>query len=302
MAACVSTFAAAFVCGALFCVTAEAREGLEEVRARIEREGLHWTAGETSVSRMPLDEWRATLGGLDDLSGLADWPETCTPYDVHPDSPVVDTEATRWSWADVDGRSWVTSVKNQGSCGSCAVFASVACVEARANVSAGTPELRLDLAEQNLLSCTSSSTCQTGTWDTQILIPTLTEGIPDESCHPYEAANGSCGDACAAVEERSFSIVSGGWLPSVDTMLDIADEAEIREALVSGPVIASFVVPEDFSYYTGGVYDGTPTPSELISGWHTVLIVGWDDHADDDLPPSWIVKNSWGEGWGVRYS
>jgi hypothetical protein len=278
---------------------AAARETLEQVRARIERDGLHWTAGETSRSELAPGEWRSMLGTLADGELLAGGGgHGSTPFDVHPDAPVVDTLAGRFSWADVDGEDWTTEIKDQGACGSCAVFASTAGAEARANVSAGVPDLDLDLAEQNLLSCTSASTCQSGTWDTQILIPTLIAGIPDESCHPYEAVNGSCADACGAVADRSFPIVGGAWLPSVSTMLDIADPADIRAALVAGPVMVSFVVPEDFSYYTGGVYDGTPTPAELISAWHTVLVVGWDDHADDDLPPSWLVKNSWGTEWG----
>jgi len=281
---------------------AAARESLEQVRARIERDGLHWIAGETPMSRLSRDEWRARLGsvaGVEDMARVWSPGPGRTPRDVHPDAPVVDTSWPRFAWTEVDGEDWTTDVKNQGACGSCAVFATVAGVEARANISAGVPDLDLDLSEQYLLSCTSGSTCQSGTWDTQILLPTLIEGISDETCYPYLAANGSCADACAGAADRSFAIVGGGWLPSVSGLLSIADPGEIREALVAGPVMTSFVVPEDFSYYTGGVYDGNPTPAELLSAWHTVLIVGWDDHPEDGFPPSWIVKNSWGTGWGV---
>jgi hypothetical protein len=275
---------------------------LEAVRARIERLGLRWRAGETSVSRMPREQVNARLRSIDDIR--ADVPlgrfEPFTPRDVSPDAPIVDTTVERFNWADVDGADWTTPVKDQVDCGSCAVFAAVGCTEARFNVSAGDPAFDIDLAEQDLLSCTLGVTCTTGTWDTETLIPTLQDpGITDELCHPYTATTGSCDDACATADQRRFKIVSGGWLPSVGTMLDIATEADIKDALVSGPMIASFIVPESFQYYTGGVYEDTPTPLEYLSSWHTVLIVGWDDHSDDDDEPSWIVKNSWGLDWGL---
>jgi len=271
---------------------------LEQVKARIERLGLHWTAGETSVSRLPRDLARARLLSVDQISGMAPDGEF-TPYDVSPDAPVVDPLAARFSWADVDGADWSTPVKSQGACGSCAVFAAVGCAEARINVSFGSPVFDVDLSEQNLLSCSASS-CSFGTWDTQNLVPILQDpGIPDEMCHPYTATDGNCADACADAADRRFAIVGGAWLPSVTFALDIATEEDIRQALVSGPMVASFVVPASFDFYTGGVYEDTPTMDELINSWHTVLIVGWDDHADDDLEPSWIVKNSWGTDWGV---
>jgi hypothetical protein len=271
---------------------------LAEVRARIAARGLHWTAGETSMSRMPRDEARARLVSADAISGVVPDGEF-TPYDVSPDAPVVDPLAARFSWADADGADWSTPVKDQGACGSCAVFAAVGCAEARINVSFGDPTFDVDLSEQNLVSCVAGSSCTMGTWSSQSLFgPMQDPGVPDELCHPYTATDGNCADVCADAADRRLAIVSGSWLPSVSAIWDIATEDDIKQALVSGPMVASFAVPASFDYYTSGVYEDTPTPSELLTSWHSVLIVGWDDHGDDGDPPSWIVKNSWGTGWG----
>ena len=273
---------------------------LDAIRKKIETEGMHWTASETSMSALPAHERRARV-----MSPAIFTPDDGTvppvfngwqTIDVHPNAPVVDVLAERFSWADVTGDDWTTPVKDQGQCGSCAVFAATAVTEARANVSAGDPDLDLDLAEQNLLSCTTGSSCEAGTWDTNLFVPTLRDdGIPDEWCHPYTESTGNCADACANAVDRKFYIVDGGWVPSAG-WLTVASDEDIKTGLISGPVYANMMVPDDFSYYTSGVYEG----SIALLAWHTVAIVGWDNHTSDSTPASWIVKNSWGTGWGMN--
>ena len=273
---------------------------LETIRKKIEMDGMHWTACETSVSALSESERRArvmspALSTLDDgtLPPVFNGWKT---IDVHPNAPVVNVLAEQFSWADVTGDDWTTPVRDQGQCGSCAVFAATAVTEARANISAGDPDLDLDLAEQSLLSCTTGSSCETGTWDTNLFVPTLRDiGIPDEWCHPYTATNGNCADACAGAGDRKFYIVDGGWVPSAG-WLTVASDDDIKAGLISGPVYTNMMVPEDFFYYNSGVYEG----SIAITSWHTVAIVGWDNHSSDSSPASWIVKNSWGTGWGIN--
>jgi hypothetical protein len=64
----------------------------------------------------------------------------------------------------------------------------------------------------------------------------------------------------------------------------------MRRHLLEGPIVAQLNVYEDFRDYTGGVYEhvwGEPL------GVHVVAIVGYNE-----IENYWIVKNSWGTGWG----
>lgn len=49
-------------------------------------------------------------------------------------------------------------------------------------------------------------------------------------------------------------------------------------------------MPASFQYYSGGVFD-VPDCSANLVGAHEMLIVGY-------TPSYWIVKNSWGIGFG----
>jgi C1A family cysteine protease len=53
---------------------------------------------------------------------------------------------------------------------------------------------------------------------------------------------------------------------------------------------AGFRVPSSFQYYTGGVFDVADCSTNII-GYHEMLIVGYTSSY-------WIVKNSWGTGFG----
>jgi C1A family cysteine protease len=54
--------------------------------------------------------------------------------------------------------------------------------------------------------------------------------------------------------------------------------------------MTTMLVYEDFIFYKGGVYKHV-TGEQL--GGHAITLVGWDDQDQ-----AWIVRNSWGEGWG----
>jgi C1A family cysteine protease len=52
-----------------------------------------------------------------------------------------------------------------------------------------------------------------------------------------------------------------------------------------------FRVPDSFQYYAGGVFNPADCTNNII-GYHEMLIVGYTSSY-------WIVKNSWGTGFGV---
>lgn len=62
---------------------------------------------------------------------------------------------------DWRNKNIITSIKNQGSCGSCWTFATNAYGESRM-IQRGQADLSIDLSEQYLLSCTPQCSCSGG--------------------------------------------------------------------------------------------------------------------------------------------
>ena len=72
----------------------------------------------------------------------------------------------------------------------------------------------------------------------------------------------------------------------------------LENAVAKGPVTVAFIVVKSFYSYKSGVYyDADCTwNSPNYAGGHAVVVVGYGtDPKDGDY---WIVRNSWGTGWG----
>jgi hypothetical protein len=166
-------------------------------------------------------------------------------------------------------------VKDQGVCGACWAFAAVGLVE---NVG-----LQTDLAEQVVVSCAAGGDCSGG-WYGDALTYIKNTGIPGEACYPYTQSNGDCGNETPLPPfiERLSSVTAVLWAqPAV---------ADLRAALVQGPVVVSMSVYSDFDAYTTGIYHHH---SGSYLGGHAVLVVGYNDSLS-----CFKVKNSWGTSWG----
>ena len=81
-----------------------------------------------------------------------------------------------FDWRD---RNVVTSVKDQGSCGSCWTFAAAAYAESRLIISGHYKKNNIDLSEQYLLKCTPSSSCNGGYLEKSI-DKALEKGLPTD--------------------------------------------------------------------------------------------------------------------------
>ena len=188
---------------------------------------------------------------------------------------------THFDWRNYAGQNWMTSVKDQGSCGSCVAFGSVAAVEGQFKIQANSPTWDIDLSEAHLFSCGGGS-CQEGWYVSSALNYLQTYGTPDEACSPYQAGNLKCSNSCPDWQSRAFKLSSWNWVA--------ADPSSIETALQSGPLVATFDVYTDFFSYTSGIYYYTWGGLE---GGHAVAIVGYDS-----IQQYWIAKNSWGPSWG----
>jgi len=250
---------------------------LEQTRQAIKATGARWHADETSVSKLSPQQKKIRLGLREDEELLANYLSSSQPAPI----PMVTAAPATLDWRNVGGVSYVSPVKNQGSCGSCWAFAVTAAAESQ--IMMATSGLPINLAEQILVSCPSGGgTCSGGSPSTASTY-IRDVGLPLESCFPYTATNNLCTNACPNWQDQTYRII--GW-HSARTAVD-----DIKNALYAyGPVIATMYVYNDFYYYRSGVYSYT---SGSYVGAHAVLAVGYDDTLQ-----AFIVKNSWGSGWG----
>ncbi|MCD4654800.1 hypothetical protein K8T06_12810 [bacterium] len=86
-----------------------------------------------------------------------------------------------WNWSDLRGTNWITSVKHQGGCGSCAAFAACGAVEAMMTLWALDPNLDMDLSEQHLFCCAGGE-CASGLYMGDAFDYFTNSGVPDEEC------------------------------------------------------------------------------------------------------------------------
>jgi C1A family cysteine protease len=186
-----------------------------------------------------------------------------------------------WDWRNVGGQDYTTPIRNQGNCGSCVAFGANGAIESRLEVNQQNPALNADLSEAHLFYCGCGNCCDTG-WDPRWAMDFAHDtGVADEACFPYQPFDQPCAP-CQDWESRVTKVC--GWYGATST-------AHMKQALVdSGPFEATFRVYEDFGDYTGGVY--RHEWGEYLGG-HAVTIVGYDD-----TEGYWVVKNSWGTGWG----
>jgi hypothetical protein len=207
------------------------------------------------------------------------------------DAPLTDLPAS-FDWR-ANGGYFVTPVRNQGGCGSCWAFATAAALESYNLIKNNTPGNPDDRAEEILLSCAGAGSCNGGYISTASSYIRDT-GLPPESYFPYTSSSSddSCSNALSGWEAETTRIATWEYVTTFSPSVDL-----IKNALYAyGPLVTTMDVYNDFYSYSGGVYEYA-TGSYL--GGHAILIVGFTDDASVDGSGYFIVKNSWGTGWGV---
>ena len=171
--------------------------GGEEGEADTRGKNARWKSGTTSVSGLSLEEKRLLLG----LKGSA--------YELRNGGQGERVEQGQYpdqfDWRDYEG-DWTTPIRNQGGCGACWAFSSLAALEALIDIEENDSDVDMDLSEQFLLSF-SEGDCDG--WSIAGTLNFLRDmGTPDETCFPYQADDTVPGDnACPDWQERTYTIM-----------------------------------------------------------------------------------------------
>ncbi|KAG8227420.1 hypothetical protein J437_LFUL000429 [Ladona fulva] len=201
-----------------------------------------------------------------------------------------------FDWRNVSGVNYVSPVRNQESCGSCFAFASAAMMEARIRIKTNN-EKQPVFSTQDIVSCTAYAQGCSGGFAYLIAGKYgMDYGLVEEDYNPYQGIDTACTTPKDAPRHYTaeYSYVGGYYGGS--------NEENMMLALVeNGPVAVGFMVYPDFKQYSGGVYQYTGLSSRFnpfVIVNHAVLVVGYGVEAETGMK-YWIVKNSWGDGWGL---
>ena len=280
---------------------------LEDIRAIIKHNGYNFKVGHNWVFDMSPDEKARFFSRRPPAAPR----KTLAKEDPGPLSRYLGMELpSSFDWRNHNGRSYIGPIRNQGNCGSCYAFAACAAAEGTYNRSRGRyDENCADFSESFIIWCLGRLAeynshffgCDGADYDYYELEALTAEGVCSESDFPYTINDpGSCthwGDPVTVFE--SWHRIECNDIDAIKTAI-----------MMFGVVDAAVQVVSAFDGYKSGIYEDTNTvcysdPCYYTPTNHAIALVGWNDNGGDGY---WILRNSWGTGWGedgymnIRYT
>jgi len=187
------------------------------------------------------------------------------------------TLPTNFDWRNYGA---VGVVKNQGQCGGCWAFATVANAEGQYQIKYGK---LYNLSEQQLIDCNyTNSACNGGSISAAMSYVNSYRGIMYTSYYPFLGYQSTCKWNSSKALPLASTWISAGS----------SNEETIRAFLYNTGPVAIAMNAAVLQYYNGGII--TSCYSNVVD--HGVTLVGYGTSTSGYN--YWIIKNSWGAYWG----
>jgi len=229
----------------------------------------------------PLADWsRGEYSARNNLHKQETFDASVTPVleDIN-----VDDAPKSFSWIEKGG---VNAVKDQGQCGSCWSFATVANIEGTYFNQNGKLE---SLSEQELVSCDKTDNgCNGGLPSNAVKwLIAQKHGLELESEYKYDGRDEAC-----SIDKSKERVFVYNWV-----QVNVGKEDEMAAALVKYGPLSIGINAMFMQFYFGGVANPPALLCDPKMLDHGVTIVGYNEESGQQY---WIIRNSWGPGWGEK--
>ncbi|KAK2195085.1 bifunctional Cysteine peptidase [Babesia duncani] len=251
------------------------------------REGETYTMGINKFADLSKDEIKRMLKAMPSkeyinyISEVTDGPKKTPEFEFRykqakglPSNAYVDKpigEGIDWRRCDV-----ISTPRDQGTCGSCWAFATIAAVEAMYKIENAMTYI---LSEQELVSCDENSYGCSGGFSDSAMKYIINHGVSSKENYPYDGTDRVC------------SVPAGDKI-SIESYESKSGQAILDELLVAGPPVVYIGISSDLIFYKSGIYNGA---CDTLN--HAMLLVGEEANLDS-VGRHFILKNSWGTDWG----
>lgn len=250
---------------------------LEEMRAEIKANGWKFNVGPNPALQHSLEQ---LCGTKPDLK-----PDVSSAHEPGPSGNRVPASVIQ-SLPYPSFTGSYSPVTDQGNCGSCWAFATVGNLEGallKTGVTCTGPAC--DLSEQYVVSCNPWHWgCNGGNFAYDML-KSPWPGDMTEKYFPYVAQNAPC---AYTTPTMWYAVSSWGYITSANSVPSVS---AIKAAIYTYGSVSAYINADNFfQAYTGGIFT---TNKKAKTTNHAIILCGWDDSQQ-----VWLLKNSWGTGWG----